>query len=171
MQLKNKKLMAREGLIILCLLLVGGILVFIGGYLFQDTGPFVPKWVDSDETISYGDLGKKVKLSYPDYNDLDNTVLGMKTQRKIDILLELERRGALPEDAMATLKDMRARKIVGPRYLGSVSYLDSQRRFEIIRKVGDVICIAGLALPLAGYPIRLILWFVFWSIKTLKQRE
>ena len=119
MQLKTKKLIAREGLIILSILCISGLFVLIGNY-FSKPKPIqfepVPKWEDTQPINSES----KVDLSF---------------------LPDQPTPGFIPDKPLP--------------------------KISLLSKLTDI----GFVILLLGYPAYWLSRFIFWAIKTLKQKE
>ena len=147
MKLKTKKIIAREGLIILSILCISGLFIFIGNY-FSKTRTVkwdsIPTW----ENTTPIKKGFDIKTARPINN------LSVAEQKELD-LLEHERTQTELSGQLVPPEDMP----------------DLDNKSLIKRKLLSRLTDIGFVFLLLGYPSYWLSRFIFWAFRTLKQKE
>lgn len=175
MKLQIKKIIAREGLVVLGIIGASCLLLFISSVY-----PPIPKsdiygGFTQAERKSIGEL-MDFREKYPEYDDLNNLELAEKLANKYPGYQQIykniksinERNKNQDRFDVSTAKppknDYYAEEIEGkrpPRDL-LVELAETKRA-----RIGDV----GFHLLFIGYPVYLIIRFILWAVRTLKHKE
>ncbi|HAU1234310.1 TPA: hypothetical protein ACXHA5_000646 [Legionella pneumophila] len=169
MNIKIKKLIAREGLIILSFIGLSLLIILTPDLYIKPKPIDLLAGVTKQEDKSIEKI-MNFRKKYPEYNDLNNLTLAEKLANKypeyVPVYQDIKKINERNKNKTDIFDVSTANPIDSSQ---SESEIDP--RIEKIHVQKEKVKNFGFLLLLFGYPIYLLCRFIFWAVKTLRRKE
>lgn len=158
MSLKTKKIIAREGLIIVGIIILSILLTIVSKQINRPMRILpLDDWVESpqDETDAINKI-LDLREKYPQYNDLTNMELAKRMAKKYPDWENVYKVIQRINEESKNLK---------------YNYATSKPAKIKRSKLSEQVSTLSYWILIFGYPLYLLIRFILWAIKTLKQKE